>query len=99
MQFEQGEYNSFHFFEELYDSLKKEKAINVRDRATLFNLVIGLNGYTISSGIISKELNGENIISKPLKADDEMRIGIIYHKNITLSNLAIEYMKAIKNHI
>ena len=99
LQFEQGEYNSFHFFEELYGSLEKEKAINVRDRATLFNLVIGLNGYTISSGIISKELNGENIISKPLKADDEMRIGIIYHKNITLSNLAIEYMKAIKKHI
>lgn len=98
LQFEQGEYNSFHFFEELYGNINREKTIKVRDRATLFNLAIGLNGYTISSGIISKDLNGENIISRPLDADEEMRIGFVTHKNISLSNLALAYMEAVKKH-
>ncbi len=99
LQFEQGEYNSFHFYEELYGSMEREKTIKVRDRATLFNLAVGLDGYTISSGIISRELNGENIISKPLDANDEMRIGVVVHKNISLSNLAEAYIEAVKNHI
>lgn len=99
LQFEQGEYNSFHFYEELYGNIEREKVIKVRDRATLFNLAIGLNGYTISSGIISRELNGENIISKPLKANEEMIIGIVTHKNISLSNLAYAYIESIKKHI
>ena len=47
----------------------------MRDRATLFNLLIGLNGYTISSGVIDKELNGENIIAVPLAEEGEMHIG------------------------
>lgn len=98
LQFEQGEYNSFHFFEELYGNINREKTIKVRDRATLFNLAIGLNGYTISSGIISKDLNGENIISRPLDADEEMQIGFVTHKNISLSNLALSYMEAVKKH-
>ena len=98
LQFEQGEYNSFHFFEELYGNINREKTIKVRDRATLFNLAIGLNGYTISSGIISKDLNGENIISRPLDADEEMRIGFVTHKNISLSNLALAYIEAVKKH-
>lgn len=98
LQFEQGEYNSFHFFEELYGNINREKTIKVRDRATLFNLAIGLNGYTISSGIISKDLNGENIISRPLDADEEMQIGFVTHKNISLSNLALAYMEAVKKH-
>lgn len=64
LSFEQGEYNSFYFSEEILSTLDRRKNIKVRDRATLFNLVIGLNGYTVSSGVISKELNGENIIAR-----------------------------------
>ena len=60
---------------------------------------MGLNGYTISSGVISKELNGENIISKPLDVDERMRIGVLTHKNASLSKLGLAYIEAIKNHI
>ena len=56
------------------------KNIQVRDRATLFNLAIGLNGFTVSSGVIDKELNGEDIIAKPLNIDANMRIGLIKKK-------------------
>ena len=46
--------------------LELPKNIMVRDRATLFNLLIGLNGFTVCSGVLDAELNGENIIAKPL---------------------------------
>ena len=75
------------------------KNIQVRDRATLFNLVIGLNGFTVSSGIIDQKLNGENIIARPLDAGDIMRIGILKRKSVLLSRYAISYIEALKEHL
>ena len=99
LSFEQGEYNSFYFSEEILSTLDRKKNIKVRDRATLFNLVIGLNGYTVSSGVISKELNGENIIARPLIVDEYMKIGTITQKNMPLSRYGKAYMEALKRHI
>ena len=99
LSFEQGEYNSFYFAEEILSTLDRKKNIKVRDRATLFNLVIGLNGYTVSSGVISRELNGENIIARPLLVDEFMRIGTITQKNMHLSRYGNAYMEALQNHI
>ena len=99
LSFEQGEYNSFYFAEEILSTLDRKKNIKVRDRATLFNLVIGLNGYTVSSGVISRELNGENIIARPLLVDEFMRIGTITQKNMPLSRYGNAYMEALQNHI
>lgn len=94
--YEQGKRNSFYFSEEFLSVLDMPKNIQVRDRATLFNLAIGLNGFTVSSGVIDKELNGEDIISKRLDMDCTMRIGLIKKKNIILSRYAISYIDAIK---
>lgn len=99
LSFEQGEYNSFYFSEEILSTLDRKKNIKVRDRATLFNLLIGLDGYTVSSGVISKELNGENIIAKPLDVDEQMRIGTITQKSMPLSRYGKAYMEALKRHI
>ncbi|WP_455619995.1 LysR family transcriptional regulator [Eisenbergiella sp.] len=99
LSFEQGDYNSFYFSEEILSTVEREKNIKVRDRATLFNLVIGLNGYTVSTGIISRELNGENIISKPLQVDEIMRVGILTQKEVTLSRFGKAYVEALKKHI
>lgn len=96
--YEQGERNSFYFSEEFLSVLDMPKSIQVRDRATLFNLAIGLNGFTVSSGVIDKELNGEDIISKKLDMDCTMRIGLIKKKNILLSRYANSYIEAIKKH-
>lgn len=99
LSFEQGEYNSFYFSEEILSTLDRSKNVKVRDRATLFNLVIGLNGYTVSSGVISKELNGENIIAKPLAVDEFMKIGIIMQKNMPLSRYGTAYIEYLRKHI
>lgn len=90
--FEQGEYNSFHFSEEILSTLSHRKTIRVSDRATLFNLLIGLNGYTISTGILSSDLNGNDIIPVPLEIEEEITVGWISHKNMTLSQLANIYI-------
>lgn len=99
LSFEQGDYNSFYFSEEILSTLDRKKNIKVRDRATLFNLMIGLNGYTVSSGIISAELNGGNIIARPLKADENMRIGILRNRKMSLSRYGEKYIEALKTYI
>lgn len=99
LSFEQGSYNSFYFSEEILSTMFRKQSIYVSDRATLFNLLIGLNGYTICTGIISAELNGDNIVAIPLHADEIMRIGWVSHKNIALSTLGAVYIEELKNTI
>lgn len=78
--------------------VNRSKNIRVRDRATLFNLLIGLNGYTVCSGVIDEELNGENIIAVPLDEKGEMHIGYITHKNSFDTKLREIYIKELKKY-
>ena len=98
LSFEQGNHNSFYFSEEILSTIKRNKNIKVRDRATLFNLVIGLNGYTVSSGVLDEGLNGSDIISIPLDYDSYMDIITIRRKNVILSNIAEYYLKSLKKY-
>ena len=99
LSYEQGSYNSFYYSEELTSTFERRKNIRVRDRATLFNLAMGLNGYTVCSGVISHELNGPGIISILLDVDEYMEIGIITRKNTTLTRYGQAYIDAIRQHI
>jgi DNA-binding transcriptional LysR family regulator len=99
LSFEQGEYNSFHFSEEILSTLSHKKSIRVNDRATLFNLLIGLNGYTISTGILSADLNGNEIIPVPLDCKETIRVGWIAQRNIALSKLGAAYVQALEQAI
>ena len=96
LAFEQGVYNSFYFAEEILSTVPRKKTIHVSDRATLFNLLIGLNGYTICSGILSSDLNGDQIISVPLVTEERMRIGWIANEKAHLSALAQLYVDKLK---
>ena len=97
LSFEQGEFNSFYFSEEILSTVFHKKSIHVSDRATLFNLLIGLNGYTISTGIVSADLNGDNIISVPLLVDDHIQVGWIANHQIQLSKQAEAYLTELQN--
>jgi len=99
LSFEQGEYNSFYFSEEILSTLSHKKSIRVHDRATLFNLLIGLNGYTISTGVLSSDLNGNEIIPVPLECEETINIGWISHKNASLSKLGTAYIQALERAI
>lgn len=99
LSFEQGEHNSFYFSEEIFSASERKKNIRVRDRATLFNLLIGLNGYTVCSGVIDKKLNGKNIIAVPLADEGDMRIGYIKHRKGMTSRLGATYLEAIRKYL
>jgi len=98
LSYEQGEHNAFYFSEEILSTLECQKEILVSDRATLFNLLIGLNGYTICSGVISEALNGKNIVALPLMVDDYMEIGYITHNKIVAGHFGTLYIEALKRH-
>lgn len=99
LSFEQGEHNSFYFSEEIFSKSERKKNIRVRDRATLFNLLIGLNGYTICSGVIDENLNGKDIIAVPLADESDMRIGYITHRKGMISRLGLTYLEALKKYL
>ena len=99
LSFEQGEHNSFYFSEEIFSTSERKKNIRVRDRATLFNLLIGLNGYTVCSGVIDKKLNGKNIIAVPLADEGDMRIGYIRHRKGMTSRIGATYLEAIRKYL
>ncbi len=94
-----GDFNSFYFSEEPLSTLGRSKNIRVRDRATLFNLLIGLDGYTVCSGVISHELNGETIVAVPLDVDDRMEVGIATRRDTHLSRYGEAFVEAIRTHI
>lgn len=100
LSYEQGERNSFYFSEEILSTARHDKSIVVSDRATLFNLLIGLDGYTISTGILNSDLNGDDIFSVPLqvdeKVDEKIEIGYICHKKGLLSELGQRFLKELK---
>lgn len=96
LSFEQGEYNSFYYSEEMFSTIPHKKSIQVSDRATLFNLLIGLNGYTISTGILSTDLNGSDIVSVPLDEDETISVGWIVHKKTRLSRMANIYLEELQ---
>lgn len=93
--FVQGNYESANFSEELFSNETAEKSIKISDRAAIVNFMIGLDGYTISSGIFPKYLHGDSIISVPLDEDEVMRIGYILNKDRELSELGKIYIDAL----
>lgn len=99
LSYEQGENNSFYFSEEILSTLDHKKCIKVSDRATIFNLMVGLNGYTISSGIISSKLNDDKIVAIPLNVDDDITLGWLRHRQVEPSPLAKRYLSMLKEHI
>ena len=98
LSFVQGNYESDYFAEELFSNEPAEKSIKVSDRAAIVNFMIGLDGYTISSGIFPKYLQGDDIISIPLDEDEMMRIGYILNKDAELTELGEIYIDALKKY-
>lgn len=99
LTYEQGVNNSFYFSEELHIREESPKNIVVTDRATLFNLLIGLNGYTISSGILSSDLNGTNIVAIPLVSEELMEIGYITSNERPLNQMSERYLEHLRNYV
>lgn len=98
LSFEQGDRNSFYFAEEVLSNLEYKQVIKADDRATMLNLMTGLNGYTLCSGIICEELNGDGYTAVPFETEDKMTIGYIKRKGIPLSHLGNRYIEILKQY-
>ncbi len=95
LSFEQGDNNSFYFAEEVLSTYDYKQIIKADDRATLLNLMVGLNGYTLCSGIICSDLNGDEYAAVPLNTEETMTIGYIKHKRMPLSRLGEKYIEEV----
>lgn len=95
LSFEQGNYNSFYFAEEVLSTYDYKRLIKANDRATMLNLMVGLNGYTLCSGIICEELNGSEYCAVKLKSEEVMTIGYLVRKGVAISELGQKYLEEI----
>jgi len=95
LNFVQGAYESSNFAEELFSSEITDKSIKISDRAAIVNFMIGLDGYTISSGIFPRYLHGDSIVSIPLAEQEIMQIGYLLNKDRELSELGKRYIEAL----
>ena len=104
LSFEQGDNSSFYLAEEILSTNEYPQIIKANDRATMLNLMVGLNGYTLCSGIICEELNGSDFLAVPFQDDEQnpnsvMEIGYITRKNTILSKMGERYIEAIKAYL
>ena len=98
LAFDQGDNNSFYFAEELFSTYDYKRIIHASDRATLLNLFVGMDGFTLCSGIICEDLNGDDFKALRLDCDDLMTIGYIKRKGIPLSQIGQLYIEEVEKY-
>lgn len=95
LSFDQGAHGSFYFAEEVLSTYEYKQIIKANDRATLLNLMIGLNAYTLCSGIICEELNGPDYCAVKLDSNEVMTIGYLARKGTKISRIGQQYLTEI----
>lgn len=104
LSFEQGDSESFYFAEEILSTQEYRRTIKANDRATMLNLMVGLNGYTLCSGIICQELNGSGYVAVPFQAEPGeeagiMEIGYVMKRNMVPSSIGELYIQKIQKYL
>lgn len=98
LSFDQGKYHSLFLAEEMKSDYEYKRLIKANDRATLLNLMVGLNAYTLCSGIICEELNGSDYMAVPLRETERMRIGYIVRKGQKVNKIGKLYIEELKKY-
>ena len=98
LSFIQGNYESSYYSEELFSWVPSDKVIRISDRGAIVNLMLGMNAYTISSGIFPQYLDGRDILAIPLEENEEMHIGYILNEKQELNELSKIYIEALKKY-
>ncbi len=96
VSFEQGAENALYYAEEVMPAIDRKRNIRVRDRATMTNLILGLDGYTVASGALSAELNGPDVVAVPLAYDDVIRVGLVRRRDVPLSRPGSAFAEALR---
>ncbi|SCZ78048.1 LysR family transcriptional regulator [Pseudobutyrivibrio xylanivorans] len=96
--FSQGDHNSRSFAEEVLSDYDYKQIVRASDRASMLNLMVGIKGYTLCSGIICKNLNGDDYVAVKLDEDETMTIGYIAQKDTVLSDIARKYVEELQQY-
>ena len=104
LSFEQGDDSAFYLAEEILSTNEYARVIRASDRATMLNLMVGLGGYTLCSGIICEELNGSDYLAVPFEADEQnqnstMEIGYVVRKHTMPSRIGGLYVEELKKYL
>ncbi len=104
LSFEQGENSNFYLAEEIFSTNEYPRLIKCCDRATVLNLMVGVNGYTLCSGIICEELNGGDYIAVPYSdgketSESAMELVLVTRKNHILTTVGHRYVEELKKYL
>jgi len=86
VSYEQGEHNSSFFTEEITNTYS-DKHIEISDRASLMNVLLATDCYTVGTGIMPSSLNEKRILSIPFESEDFYTIGYILRNDKKISEL------------
>ena len=100
LSFDQGPDASAYLAEEILTELDYPRMIHATDRATMLNLMVGLNGYTLCSGIICEELNGSDYTAVPFQGNDNesesrMELGYIQKKGYLQNRVGKTFLNEV----
>ncbi len=96
VSYEQGEHNSSFFTEEIMNVPYVSKHIEISDRATLMNVLLLTDSYTIGTGIMPSALNRKDIVSIPLKSDEFYIIGYILNEDRKISGMLEKFITLLE---
>lgn len=97
--FQQEEDAPIAFAEEALADEKRHKGIACTDRASLSELIVALNGYTVTSGILVGISDGAGLNTVPLKTDVKLHLGYIVKKGAELSETAQKFVVKLKSNL
>ena len=95
VSYEQGKHNISLFSEEI-DHISGDKKVEISDRASLMNVLLGTDSYTVGTGIMPSILNNGRIVSVPFETDDSYLIGYLLREDSNLSVLAKQFLKMLE---
>ena len=95
LSYEQGAHKDSWFTEEMSSGERAPKHIVISDRATLMNILIETDAYTIGTGIMPSTLNEEKIISVPLESDAYYSVGYITRNDRKATPLLEKFISTI----
>ena len=96
VSYEQGKHNVSFFTEEIMEISNVKKHIEISDRASLMNVLLTTDSYTVGTGIMPSTLNEGKIISIPLECNSYYNIGYILHTDRKCSDLTECFIKMLE---
>jgi len=93
--YDQGEAGPIEFSEELTENNPAKKHIRINDRATLMNLLLSTNSYTIGTGVMTSDLNKGSVVSVRLASVETYSVVRIHRADVGLSEDAEQFVKVL----